>query len=63
MAVGTWQTDYPMGTRIQWTGIRPMAIGTRHLGDNLDAKATCSGQQKIIKTQRTGIRLMAAGAQ
>ena len=43
--------------------IKPMAVGTRHLGDNLDTKATHSGQQKMIKTQWTGIKPMTIGAQ
>ena len=44
MAVGTWWTDYPMAMGIHRTGIRPMVIGTRCSGDNLDTEATCSCQ-------------------
>ena len=42
MAVGTWQTGYPMAMEIQQTGIKVMAVGTLCSGDNLDTEATCS---------------------
>ena len=63
MVVGIWQMDYPMAMGMQRTGIRPMAVGTRCLSDNLDPEATCLCQGKMIKIQQTGIRPMATGTQ
>ena len=40
-----------------------MVVGARRSSDNLDTKAIHTYQRKMTKIQRTGIRLMAAGAQ
>ena len=63
MVMGTWRMGYPMAMGMQRMRIRPMVVGTRCSGDNMDTKATYSYQWKMTKTQRTRIRLMVAGAQ
>ena len=63
MAVGTWRMDYLMAIGMQQTGIKPMIVGARRSGDNLDTEVIHSYQQKMITMQRMVIRLMVACAQ
>ena len=53
MAIGTWRTNFSTA----------IAVGTRHLGDNLGTEVIHSYQQKTTKIQWTRIRPMAAGTQ
>ena len=54
MAIGTWQTNYPMSIGMQRMRIRLTAVGTWRSGDNLDTEATYSCQQKRKKCSGWG---------
>ena len=54
MVMGTWQMDYPMDMGMQQMGIRPMAVGTKYLGDDMDTEATRLYQWKTTKTHKEG---------
>ena len=53
MTVGTWQTDFLMAIGMQQTGIRPIAIGVRHSGDNLSTKAKTDGYRRSVNGLRS----------
>ena len=46
---------------VQRTGDISIGAYTWYSGDDLDTKAICPSQWKMVKRQRTGIRLMATG--
>ena len=60
-AVATQQIDISMVLEVRRMRNRSMATCTQYSSDDLDTKAIHPSQWKMIKRQRTGIRLMAVG--
>ena len=55
--------NFSMAVGMQQMGNRPMAVGTKYLGDDLDTAAINPSQWKMTKRQQTRIRPIAVGIQ